>query len=391
MTDWFFRGEIPGSKSVFNRALIVQSYFPNLHLRGHSECDDVRFMRESLSRLSGSSQLNCGEGGTTLRFLALRASRMKGLHVLTGTRRLFERPQIGLCDLLAQLGVEVELKDEALHLNSTGWKKPVTTIRVDTSESSQYASALVLNCWGLDFDLEFELVGSRISESYFVLTIEMLKFLGLEIFEKNGIFVVPKGQRLRNQTYNVDADISSAFTVASIGALHGPVAITNFPKDTDQPDKVFLKIFETMKIPFRLEGTILEVMPALDMRAVEWDLAQSPDLFPVLAVLCSWANGTSRLYGAPHLAAKESDRIQKVSDLFQRLGVKHQALPDGMIIEGQSQQVMKQAVKFNPDHDHRMVMAAVLMKLKGHQIEIEDTHAINKSFPEFWSIVGIQP
>lgn len=391
MTDWFYRGDIPGSKSVFNRALIVQSYYPELQLLGSSECDDVRFMRESLLRLSNSSLMNCGEGGTTLRFLALRVSRVNGVHRLTGKRRLFERPQQGLCNLLVQLGVQVELRNEELVVTSSGWKKPNSSLRVDTSESSQYASALLLNSWDLDYDLEFELVGPKISESYFTLTMEMLKSLGMDIQQRGRNIKVPKGQRLKKSFIKVEADISSAFTMASLGALLGPVAITNFPETSDQPDRVFLEIFKAMNVPIQLNGDVLEVAPAENLLAVEWDLGQSPDLFPVLSVLCSWAQGTSRLYGAPHLAAKESNRIKKVSDLLRSLGVPHQILPDGMIIEGQPAQPLKEGVNFNPDHDHRMVMAAVLMKLKGHGIRIEDAHAINKSFPEFWNIVGIQP
>lgn len=391
MTDWLYQGEIPGSKSVFNRALIVQSYFPDLQLQGSSNCDDVRFMRSCIGQLNSAKDLDCGEGGTTFRFLALRASRMEGSRRLTGTRRLFERPQRGLLNLLSQLGVEVEIQTQALLIQGAGWKKPAKPVQVDTTESSQYASALVLNAWNLDFDLEFNLVGSKVSESYFQLTLRMLQEMGMEISQRGNLFVVPKDQSPRLKQYKVEADMSSVFTVAALGALLGPVAIENFPESTDQPDKVFLKIFEAMGVSVCLNNDKLEVFPSASMRSVEWDLGQSPDLFPVLAVLCSWAQGTSRLYGAPHLAAKESNRINKVADLFGRLGVTHRVLPDGMIIEGQPQQPLKQSIIFNPDHDHRMVMAAALMKLKGHGIKIEDTHVINKSFPEFWDIVGIQP
>lgn len=391
MTDWAYQGDIPGSKSVFNRALIVQSYFPGLQLQGYSECDDVRFMRSSLHNLSSSSELNCGEGGTTLRFLALRASRIEGTHRLVGTRRLFERPQRGLLTLLSQLGVEAVLQEQGLLIKSSGWKKPSTPVQVDLSESSQYASALVLNAWGLNFDLEFKLVGAKVSESYFRLTLQMLRKMGMKILEEDNLFVIPQGQSPNIKSYKIEADLSSLFTIAAFGALCGSVKLKNFPENTDQPDKAFLKIFAAMEIPFKLNHEQLVVSPSTGMRAIEWDLGQTPDLFPVLAVLCSWAQGTSRLYGAPHLAAKESNRIAKVSDLFNRLGVTHQVLPDGMMIEGQPQQVLKQNVVFNPDHDHRMVMAAVLMKLKGHGIQVENAHVINKSFPEFWNIVGIQP
>lgn len=390
MADFLFQGEIPGSKSVFNRALIVQSFFPAMSLQGFAGCDDVRFMREGLKQLNNHSRIDCGEGGTTFRFMALRVSRQPGTHVLIGTPRLMARPQKGLLSLLQQLGVQTEIKSNELHLVSAGWKKPTGPLKVDTSESSQYASALILSSWLLDFDLEFELVGSKVSESYFSLTLEMLKNLGLKAQETANGYLIPQGQRLAQLSYEVEADMSSMFTMAAAGALAGKSVIQNYPIETRQPDKVFVEIFKRMKIETKLEDRTLEVRANPDMVGVDCNLFQSPDLFPVLAVVCSWAHGISKLHGAPHLVSKESNRIQKVADLLSLLGVKFEVLPDGMIIHGNPSQTLRKGIVFNPDQDHRMVMAAVLMKLKGHEIQIEHPEAINKSFPEFWSMVGVQ-
>src|SRR6478735_11573609 len=100
MDKLYFQGDIPGSKSVFNRALIVKSYFPVMDLHGFSNCDDVRHMREGLKVLRDRNRIDCGEGGTTFRFMALRVARQKGMHTLEATARLMQRPQSGLLDLL---------------------------------------------------------------------------------------------------------------------------------------------------------------------------------------------------------------------------------------------------------------------------------------------------
>lgn len=391
MTEARFCGEIPGSKSLFNRALIVQSYFPALDLLGHSECDDVRFMREGLKHIREGSRIDCGEGGTTFRFMALRVSRKRGIHTLVATPRLMQRPQKGLLSLLNQLGVQTQIKGRELYLVSDGWRKPKTPLKVDTSESSQYASALVLNSWLLDFDLEFELVGDKVSESYFSMTLQMLKEFGLRYQVQGNHYVIPAGQRISKLSFRVESDLSSAFTVAAAGALAGGALLRNYPFHSTQPDGVFVEIFKKMRIPVEARDGALWIGPAADIQAVDVDLFQSPDLFPVLAVVCSWARGTSKLFNAPQLAAKESNRIAKVADLFSRLGVSHEVLPDGMIIHGTPGQELRQGVVFNPDQDHRMVMAATLMKLKGHDLRIEHPEAINKSFPEFWDMIGIKP
>ena len=390
MADFLFQGEIPGSKSVFNRALIVQSFFPVMDLHGFAGCDDVRYMREGLKHIKDRSRIDCGEGGTTFRFMALRASRQRGMHTLIGTPRLMARPQKGLLQLLNQLGVQAQIKKNELHIVSDGWKKPSGPIKVDTSESSQYASALILSSWVLDFDLEFELVGDKVSESYFTLTLEMLRKMGLRVRDTEKGYLIPKGQRLEKLSFEVEADMSSMFTMAAAGALAGASIIQNFPQETKQPDKVFVDIFKKMKIETKLEGRVLEVRKNPQMVGVDCNLFQSPDLFPVLAVVCSWAHGTSKLHGAPHLISKESNRIEKVADLLKLVGVQFETLPDGMIIHGNPSQTLRKGLVFNPDQDHRMVMAAALMNLKGHEIQIEHPEAINKSFPEFWGMMGMK-
>ncbi|KHD88707.1 MAG: 3-phosphoshikimate 1-carboxyvinyltransferase [Bdellovibrio sp. ArHS] len=391
MADFHFQGEIPGSKSVFNRALIVQSYFPVLDLKGFSDCDDVRHMREGLKDIRDRSRIDCGEGGTTFRFMALRASRHKGLHTLEAAPRLMQRPQAGLLDLLKQLGVQVQIKGRELFVVSEGWKKPRKPVLVDTSESSQYASALILNAWLLDFDLEFELVGDKVSESYFLLTLEMMKSLGMRPQKTEKGYLIPAGQRISKLEWVIEPDLSSAFTIATAGVLAGESVIQNFPDKSSQPDLAFLQIFKKMNVDFSVDEASLVTRKSTQLRPVDWNLSQSPDLFPVLAVLCSWTQGTSKLFGAPHLAHKESNRIAKVSDLLSLIGIEHENLSDGMIIHGQSSQKLIAQGRFNPDKDHRMVMAAALMKLKGHQFVLEEPQAINKSFPEFWGMIGVQP
>jgi 3-phosphoshikimate 1-carboxyvinyltransferase len=388
---FFYQGVIPGSKSLFNRILIVQSYFPVLDISGNASCDDVRFMREGITKISDRSHIDCGEGGTTLRFMALRVSRQPGVHTLKGTARLMQRPQTGLIDLLHQLGVQAQFKGNELVIVSEGWKKPKQPLKLQLSESSQYASALLLNSWLLNFDLDFELVGEKLSESYFALTLELVKHLGMRVHQDGSRFHVAAGERVSKLAYEVESDLSSTFTIATAGALAGESCIENFPLESKQPDKAFLDIFKKMHVETEFRERTLHVRESHFVKSVEYNLGESPDLFPVLAVLCSFAHGVSRLYGAPHLVSKESNRIAKVSELLTLVGIEHESLPDGMIVHGQPHQTPKTGLEFNPDQDHRMVMAATLLKLRGHGIHIHEPEAINKSFPEFWSIIGVTP
>lgn len=394
MINFHYQGSIPASKSLMNRALIVQSYFPEIQLFGDCGCDDVAHMKSSLAKLSAHTHLNCGEGGTTFRFLTLRASRNKGEHFLTGTERLLHRPQRQLQDILEQLGVKSDLQKEGLALHSEGWSKPAGSLHIDTSTSSQFASAVLLNCWNLEFDLEFQLTGLPVSESYFAMTLQMVESFGMKVIRKGSSYMIPAKQAPQLRSYRVESDLSSTFTIAVAGALCGEVIIENFPLQSLQPDRAFVDIFKKMNVNFEMNGSTLKVKKSPSLAGCEWNLSSCPDLFPLLAVLAAHAEGPSRFFGAPHLVSKESDRIQKVADLFDLIGVKYQKKSDGMEIFGRTKnQVLPliQSGYFDPDQDHRMVMAAMVFRMLGHQFHLEDPQAINKSFPEFWSIVGVHP
>lgn len=374
-----------------NRALIVQSYEPRLKLLGDSSCDDVVHLRQSLYRLKKNKIFDCGEGGTTLRFLSFRLSREKGEFLLKGTRRLMSRPQKEIQSILKDLGVEVHFENKAIRLKSGGWKDPQKTLIVSAKESSQFLSALFLNAWGLDFDLRIRIQGSITSESYFLMTLKLLKDLGFKYSRRGSLFVIPKGQRVHVTKYKVESDLSSLFSVASFAVVSGKATFSDFPKKSLQPDQAFTGIFHQMGVRSSQKGHRLSLKAPKNLKPVRVNLKNSPDLFPVLAVLCSFSVGKSVLFGAPQLAFKESNRIVKTAELLKKAGVACQIRKDGIVISGCGGLLNPQSFSFDPDKDHRLAMAAALLKFYGQKIKIKDPDVVRKSFPEFWKYVGVQP
>ncbi len=386
MKSFDFKSSLPASKSILNRALVIQSYFPKLKITGDSVCDDVVFMKSALALLNKDKDLDCGEGGTTFRFLTPRVSRFSGEFFLRANSRLMARPQQVLVEILKPLGVDIQLESHGLRILSSGWKKPIQPIQVNSGDSSQYASALLLNSWALDFDLEFILTGNKVSESYFAMTLSMVKALGMQVLQEGDRFTIPANQALKVHTYHAEPDLSSAFVFAAAGALFGKSEILNCPIHSLQPDRVFVEAFRKMNIECTYRNNTLITNLSRSIRALDFNLSQSPDLFPVLAVLCSFAQGTSRLYGAPHLAIKESNRIQKVAELFDLVGVPYEAKPDGMAIHGGAYPARLEKTAYDTSHDHRMVMAAALFKKAGHNFDILYPESVNKSLPEFFEL-----
>ncbi len=396
MTPFFYRGRIPGSKSVLNRLLILKSFEPGVEINGDSRADDVVKMKAALAQLHRGELADCGAAGTTLRFLALRASRIPGTHHLSGSLRLFARPQGELERILGQLGCQTQFGPQRMTIRGSGWQIPDQGVRIERSISSQFASALILSAWGLPKPLKIQLEGSAVSLGYLQMTLDTAREAGMNWSrEPDGIILIPANSTIIQKRYEVESDLSSAFAVAGLAAVGGRAEFEAWPEKSSQPDSVFADILAKMGCGVRREGStlIVESPTSGKLKGVDWNLKDSPDLFPVLSVLCALAEGRSRLSGAPHLVHKESNRVLKSAELVQLLGRKAQDFAGGGLeIHGiASSASANQTVgtfEYDPEHDHRLAMAAAVARAAGFSIRILRPDVVNKSFPEFWSIAG---
>lgn len=382
-------GRIPGSKSLLNRTLIVQSYFPQFNISGDSDCDDVRKMKSGLEQLKNGETIDCGDGGTVLRFLSLRASRLPGEHRLRGSARLMARPQTELIKIFSQLSVEASFAGNELIIRGDGWTPQGDTLSVPSQRSSQFISGVLLNGWDLPFDLFVSPIGAGVSEGYWKMTRGLVQQLGMKIDAWDYDFRVPARQTVQTNFTVIEPDMSSAFALAAAAALGGSAKIVDFPLDSVQPDFSFVHILKTMGVPIHLQDGALTVHKAPRLSGVAVKLANSPDLFPVLATVCALANGESELYGAPQLVYKESNRIEKIRELLTCTGRKLEVLPDGLRISGEIN-LTRDEFDYNPDHDHRLAMAASLLKIAGVPVRILDAAVVNKSYPGYWQAIGFE-
>ena len=391
---FFYRGEISASKSLMNRALVVKSFFPELELRGDSSCEDVRHMKKALADLaSNKNQIFCGEAGTVFRFMSLRASRNPGSFFISGTKRLMERPHQEVVTLLDQLGVAAYLSEDGLKIQGKGWKKPEGRLKILREKSSQFATGFLMSCWDLPFDVEFELFPKGLKDSYWDMSLNLSRDLGMQIKEiSQDTFFIPAYQKVNVKNYDIEPDMSSVFAVGAVAALTGDVHIHHMPKKSLQPDYRFIEILNKMKIFTEIStetSPVLTISCTDQFFGIEADLKETPDLFPVLSVLCAFAEGKSVLFGAPRLAHKESNRILKTSELLNLMGVKNEPKPDGIIIYGQGRSLTPKSFEFDPDHDHRMAMAAGVLFRMGWKLKIKTPDVVKKSFPEFWEVIGV--
>lgn len=385
--SFHFSGSLEISKSWMNRALILQSYNPQIQIHGQSSADDVVLLKKALTDFkNGEIEFQVGLGGTTLRFLALRLSRASGEFTIFGDKKLFSRPQTELIHVLNQLGVNAELSKNSLKIKSEGWKRPTKSIQIDTQQSSQFLSSFVLNAMDLDFDLQYQTSQQITSEGYYQYTLDLIKKCGIEVSDQK-----IKSQKLKPTVLKGEIDISSAFSLIAAGILSGEVKIKNWSDKSLQPDMQFVQFLKEMNISFSFDESEFRIKQQAGFKNLQANLKNSPDLFPVLSVLCAFAEGESHLFGAHQLIHKESNRIQKTYDLLTRCGLKAELQNDGLKIQGNpnAKYRTKDLIHFDPDGDHRMAFAAAILQIKGFPIVITEPNVITKSYPQFYQHIGL--
>lgn len=379
-----FSGDLEISKSWMNRALILKSLSSNIKIKGDSTAEDVQLLKKALQDFSeNKTEFYAGLGGTTFRFLAFRLSRQPGEYFIHADKKLLSRPQNEIISILNQLGVYSELHADGLKIKSSGWKKPAQNLKINATESSQFLTALALSSLNLDFDLSIDPIEQIISEGYFQMTLHMLEKMGIEFGKAK--------QENQALTLTGEIDMSSAFALISAGLLGGTVEITNWIETSTQPDVQFLNFFKSMNIKFEIKKNIFKIIQQFNYQAIKADISNCPDLFPVLSVVCAFANGESDLFNAPQLKHKESDRIEKTHELLNRCGFSVEKKFDGLKIQGKPDHVykFKDVILFDPAGDHRMAMAAGLLILKGFPIRMPDLNVVSKSYPQFFQHIGI--
>ena len=385
-SEFYFLGEAPSSKSLLSRALIVKSYFNSFCIKGSSSCDDIKIMELAIQNLNLKKEFYCDLSGTAFRFLALRLSREKGKFFLKGEPALLKRSLQEGTRLLAQLSVETVFNEEGLQITSEGWRPQGDYINVPSHVTSQWASALLLNGWHLKRDLYFSLNKNFVSSAYFQMTLKFIKDLGLEVIGLDYEFKIAKGQTLKKFDYQVEQDQSCLFAIAALAVLKGKAIFTNWEQETVQPDGIFPEVLKKMGVLIKNHNKNLEVSQCSQLKPIKINLKSHPDIFPVLSVLCSQAQGTSELSGLSHLAFKESNRLEKIKELFSYTGVDFQHKEDTLYIMGRNKLIQSPPFSFDSDQDHRIVMAASLFKKIGVPISIQNEEAVNKSFPDFLKI-----
>lgn len=394
--------------------------------------EDMEATRRVITAMErGEGVLDCGESGTTLRFMvpvcgALQgrgqAGDIAGEIRFTGRGRLMQRPMGPLFEAMAPHGVSAFYEDGQLVLTG-GLTAGEYSIAANVS--SQYISGLLFALPLLEGDSALNLLGRVESRPYIDITLDVLRQFGIRIEEEvpDGAgapdaagdsasgkspdvtcrFRIPGGQVYRGPaSMEVEGDWSNAaFWLAAGAAGGGPVTVTGLNLRSVQGDMAICQVLRQFGAEVEEDaaaGSVTCSCPeGTQLHGTEIDVADIPDAVPVLSIVAAAAAGDTRIYNAGRLRIKESDRLQTVTAMLQALGCPVEEGEDYLVIHGQSCGSQgghenghlhgKKLTGGTVDGagDHRIVMsAAVAAAVCSGPVVITGAEAVNKSYPGFF-------
>jgi len=319
--------------------------------------------------------------GTSARLLSGVMSLQPFVCKMDGSERMRQRPMRTLIDALTALGATVGHNDGYLPLEISGGQLRGGELHVDATKSSQFLSSLLLIAPYLTSDLILKYGETVASESYLLMTVELMRRAGVEVELIQGGFRVPAGQNYSLTDLTVEGDFSSAAYFLTAAALTGGrVTIENVTPNSLQGDSVIVEVLEKAGADVQWGEKGITVKGRDRILPVDVDVQSVPDLAPTIAVLALFADGPSTLRHVEHLKYKECDRLAGVIENIQRLGGKAYTNGDSLIIEP----APLQGTLLASWNDHRMSMCFSLVGLRVPNVVIENRECVVKSYPNYW-------
>ena len=325
------------------------------------------------------AQIDCGESGSTLRFLIPVCAALGIETAFIGRGRLPERPIGVYLDLLPAHGVTCRTKG-GLPLSIYGTLNSGEFI-LPGNISSQFITGLLLACPLLPEESTVRLSSPLESAAYVDMTLEAMQAFGIQVEPIEFGWRIPGSQRYRARSFSVEGDWSQAAFFLAAGALGGTLAIEGLKRHSTQGDRAAASLFDAFGAESHWNGETI-CINSKKLYGMEIDASQIPDLVPILAVTAALAKGRTRIYNAARLRIKESDRLAAMADGLRRLGVPVQETPDGLLIDGVE---TLHGGEVNGYNDHRIVMAFSIAALRADSpVIISDAERIRKSYPTFF-------
>lgn len=392
--------QIPASKSISNRALIIQALAgrdeakEQQEVKNLSDCDDTQVMTRALSQMPHIIDIMAA--GTAMRFLTAYLSITQGTHIITGTERMRHRPIGILVDALRELGAQIEYAEEQgfppLHI--TGQNLKGGKLSLSGSVSSQYISALLMIAPMMEQGLVLTLTGNIVSRPYIDMTLAIMTTYGAKASWQDERTLRVEPVKYTPTPYTIENDWSaSSYWYEMVALTQDPdpkVILQGLFSKSLQGDAAICNIFRHLGVNTRFflneqgRECIELTRQGTACKHLEYDFVRQPDLAQTVVVTCVMMGITFRFTGLQSLKIKETDRLTALCTELHKLGYVLKELDGNALLwEGERCMPSERPI-MDTYEDHRMAMSLAPTCMQTGMTEMNDPHVVSKSYPRFW-------
>lgn len=341
--------------------------------------NETDYIINPLVKTENTPRLDCGESGSTLRFLLPVAAAVADRCGFDGHGRLPDRPLSELTDVMREHGVSFDTEKLPFTING---RLRDGIYCLPGNVSSQYITGLMLALPLCEGKSVIELTTPLESASYIDITLSVLKTFGIDIRCEENRYFIPGKQTFRSPgTLPVEGDWSNAAFFLTAAALNNKISMTGLNPDSAQGDRKIISLLKQLGAKVRQEKGRLS-LTADRLKGCTIDIQDTPDLLPVLSVAAAWAEGKTTFINAARLRLKESDRLASSAAMIENLGGRAEAGEDYLTVYGTG----LTGGTVNSCNDHRIAMSAAIAATKCKKpVTILNAEAVRKSYPGFYN------
>ena len=378
---------LPASKSESNRVLMIAAYggfTPDV--QNLSESNDTFVLSKALAYINrGSAIVDIADSGTAARFLTTYLACHEGHWLLMGTKRMCQRPMASLVEALRSLGADIKYveKEGFLPLQINGKPLAGGKVSIDMTQSSQFASSLLLAAPMWSQGLEMEMLGDLSSLPYLDMTLVMMQHFSARV-ERVGRTIIVKPIPYQSRPFTIEPDWSAASYWYEMAAFSEECEIKlrslKVPELVEGPkgqhylqgDTVIAEWMQQLGVGTFVDenDVVLKKIP-FEKRPLCFDFSQHPDLYPTVAAICAGLNVKATFKGLDNLALKESDRVAAMQMELAKL--------------------VDRPIRFSAHNDHRIVMALAPLSMLVGPVSFDIPEVVKKSYPNFWQDASFLP
>ncbi len=391
----------PPNKSYTHRAIFLASLS-----KGKSQIRNVLFSRDTIATINAcktfvaiikednanltiessgdlilqSDKIDASNSGTTIRISAAIASLSDTKTTLTGDSSLRKRPMKPLLDALRDLGAECTSVDGMPPITVRG-KIHGGEVSISGLVSSQFISALMIASPKTEKGVTLNIEGNLVSKPYLDATISTMKKFGANVdtMESYKKYRISK-QQYKSADFTIPSDFSSMALLLTAAVLIGDaMTISASVDDLPQGDREMITHLEKLGVKVNLDDAITVKTPA-SLEGGKFDLSNTPDLLPAMAILALKTSKPIEIYNVKHARFKETDRIAILARELAKIGVKIQEKEDGLILGAPG---IAKGADLDSSDDHRLFMAFCIAGMFVGNCTVSDPQSVDVSYPTF--------